>query len=67
MGLGRDGGAVDEDLALGGLQQVVLLVAEDFQHRLVVGDDGDDDIGKLGDAGEFGTGLGAEFLGEFGG
>lgn len=63
--LGRERGAIDEDATGGVLQQIVFLIREDVELGLVIGDDGDDDIGEFRDARERGAGGGADLGGEF--
>ena len=59
--LWRDGGAVDEELSGGVLQQAVALFRKDRVHGLVVGDDGDDCIGETGYLPQRIAGLRADF------
>ena len=67
MGLRGKGGAVDEGAAFRADEEAVFFAGEDGELRFVVGDDGDDDVAQLGDAGEFGAGFRADFGGDFGG
>ena len=58
---GRDSGAVDEQLSPGSGQQTA---GENFLHRLVIADDGDDDVGQGGDGFQIRGGGAIEFLRE---
>ncbi|MNX80746.1 hypothetical protein D3C86_1124140 [compost metagenome] len=57
---GGEGGAVDEQLAFGPHEQVVIGLEKDRSHRLVVGDHGEDDVRLGGDLGERLAGLGPQ-------
>ena len=61
VGGGADGGAVDKEAPLGAGEQGTAAVENAF-HRLVIGDDGDDDVGVLGDFGQFRAMARADFL-----
>jgi hypothetical protein len=65
--LGGQSGAIDEHATGCTLEEVVLLVRENVQLGLVIGDHGDHDIGEFGDLGEGGASRAANFGREFGG
>ena len=67
MNAGRDGREIDEGAAGGLDEQVVAGAGEDVLHRLIVGDDGEDDVGLGGDVGELFGRVAFEFLGQAGG
>src|SRR5690606_23168422 len=63
---GGNGGAVDEEVSFGvGEKAIVRVGVENVFHGVVIGNDGDNDVGKLGDAAEFFARFGVEFIGDF--
>src|SRR5687767_14287958 len=60
----RDCGAVDEDFALGADEQRITLLGKDGKLRRVIGDNGENHVGRGGDFGERAGAPGANFTRE---
>ena len=65
MNLRRNRRAIDEEFAARVHEQTVPAFGEDLPHRVVIRDDGDDDVGLRRDFRQILAGGATEFRGEF--